>query len=51
VSDPQSKVPQEKQVLHPPPQRQLVECFRVGAKRFGWDKARNQYGTVGGWSA
>ena len=38
-NDPQSKAPEEKQVLHPPfSQRQLVECFRIGAKRFGWSK-------------
>ncbi|MES2899884.1 MAG: aldehyde oxidoreductase molybdenum-binding subunit PaoC [Pseudomonadota bacterium] len=37
--DPQSKKPQEKPNPNPPfSQRQLVECFRVGAKRFGWDK-------------
>lgn len=27
-------------------QRQLVECFRVGAKRFGWDKRNPQPGQV-----
>jgi xanthine dehydrogenase YagR molybdenum-binding subunit len=40
-SDPQSKKEQgqEKPNPHPPfSKRQLVECFRVGAKRFGWDK-------------
>ncbi len=38
-SDPQSKVPTEKHNPHPPfSQRQLVECFRVGAQRFGWEK-------------
>ena len=40
-SDPQSKKPQanEKHNPHPPfSQRQLVQCFRVGAQRFGWEK-------------
>jgi xanthine dehydrogenase YagR molybdenum-binding subunit len=38
-SDPQSKVPEEKHNPHPPfSKRQLVECFRVGAKHFGWEK-------------
>src|SRR5688500_12639714 len=38
-ADPQSKAPQEKPNPHPPfSQRQLVECFRVGAQRFGWAK-------------
>jgi xanthine dehydrogenase YagR molybdenum-binding subunit len=40
-SDPQSKKPEadEKENPNPPfSQRQLVECMRVGAKRFGWDK-------------
>jgi xanthine dehydrogenase YagR molybdenum-binding subunit len=46
-TDPQSKAPQEKKVLHPPfSQRQLVECFRVGAKRFGWAKRSAQPGRV-----
>jgi xanthine dehydrogenase YagR molybdenum-binding subunit len=45
--DPQSKVPNEKHNPHPPfSQRQLVECFRVGAKRFGWDKRNPQPGRV-----
>ena len=45
--DPQSKVPKEKQNPHPPfSQRQLVECFRLGAKRFGWDKRNPQPGRV-----
>ncbi|MDB6025976.1 MAG: aldehyde oxidase and xanthine dehydrogenase molybdopterin binding [Verrucomicrobiales bacterium] len=38
-SDPQSKAPEEKHNPHPPfSQRQLTECFRTGAKRFGWNK-------------
>ncbi|MDB6034675.1 MAG: aldehyde oxidase and xanthine dehydrogenase molybdopterin binding [Verrucomicrobiales bacterium] len=39
-SDPQSKKPEEgKSIPHPPfSKRQLVECLREGAKRFGWDK-------------
>src|SRR3954468_12642464 len=40
-ADPQSKKEQsrEKPNPHPPfSKRQLVECFQVGAKRFGWDK-------------
>ena len=45
--DPQSKVPKEKQNPHPPfSKRQLVECFRLGAKRFGWDKRNPQPGRV-----
>ena len=46
-ADPQSKVPQEKLNPHPPfSQRQLVECFQVGAKRFGWDKRNPKPGRV-----
>jgi xanthine dehydrogenase YagR molybdenum-binding subunit len=40
-ADPQSKAKatQEKPNPHPPfSKRQLVECFQVGAKRFGWEK-------------
>jgi xanthine dehydrogenase YagR molybdenum-binding subunit len=45
--DPQSKAPKEKQNPHPPfSQRQLVECLRLGAKRFGWDKRNPQPGRV-----
>jgi xanthine dehydrogenase YagR molybdenum-binding subunit len=44
-TDPQSKVPQEKPNPHPPfSKRQLVECLRVGAQRFGWDKRNPQPG-------
>lgn len=46
-NDPQSKAPEEKQVLHPPfSKRQLVECFRLGAKQFGWAKRSAQPGRV-----
>ncbi|CAN7644008.1 xanthine dehydrogenase family protein molybdopterin-binding subunit [Pseudoduganella sp. LjRoot289] len=51
-NDPQSKAPKEKPDPHPPfSQRQLAECFRVGARRFGWDKRSAQPGRVrdGGW--
>jgi xanthine dehydrogenase YagR molybdenum-binding subunit len=39
-SDPQSKKPEQaKHVPHPPfSERHLVECLRLGAKRFGWEK-------------
>ena len=41
-SDPQSKKPEEKKEKpnpHPPfSKRQLIQCFREGAKRFGWEK-------------
>jgi xanthine dehydrogenase YagR molybdenum-binding subunit len=40
-ADPQSKAPEEKEKHNPHPpfsKRQLVECFRTGAQRFGWDK-------------
>jgi xanthine dehydrogenase YagR molybdenum-binding subunit len=38
-SDPQSKAPEEKHNPHPPfSQRQLTECFRTGAERFGWNQ-------------
>src|SRR5206468_11713013 len=40
-TDPQSKKPEsnEKHNPHPPfSQRQLVQCFRTGAQRFGWQK-------------
>jgi xanthine dehydrogenase YagR molybdenum-binding subunit len=45
--DPQSKVPQEKHDPHPPfSKRQLVECLRQGASRFGWKKRDPQPGKV-----
>jgi len=46
-TDPQSKGPKEKHNPHPPfSQRQLVECFRVGAKQFGWEKRNPKAGQV-----
>ena len=49
-SDPQSKTEataKEKHNPHPPfSQRQLVECFQLGARRFGWDKRDPQPGRV-----
>lgn len=48
-SDPQSKKPEqsEKSSSNPPfSQRQLVECFRIGAKQFGWDKRNSKPGQV-----
>jgi xanthine dehydrogenase YagR molybdenum-binding subunit len=46
-TDPQSKAGEEKHNPHPPfSQRQLVECFRLGARRFGWDKRSPQPGRV-----
>jgi xanthine dehydrogenase YagR molybdenum-binding subunit len=42
-SDPQAKVPTEKHNPNPPfSQRQLIECFRLGAKRFGWERRNPQ---------
>jgi xanthine dehydrogenase YagR molybdenum-binding subunit len=48
-SDPQSKKPEQKQApdAHPPfSKRQLVACFRVGARQFGWDKRTAKPGQV-----
>ncbi|MDB5841869.1 MAG: aldehyde oxidase and xanthine dehydrogenase molybdopterin binding [Herminiimonas sp.] len=48
-SDPQSKKPEQKEKPNPHPpfsKRQLVQCFQVGAKRFGWDKRKPQPGQV-----
>ncbi|MFN2645762.1 MAG: aldehyde oxidoreductase molybdenum-binding subunit PaoC [Burkholderiales bacterium] len=48
-ADPQSKKEsgQEKPVAHPPfSKRQLVQCFQIGAKRFGWDKRNARPGQV-----
>jgi xanthine dehydrogenase YagR molybdenum-binding subunit len=48
-ADPQSKAdaPKPKHDPHPPfSQRQLVECLRQGARRFGWDKRSAQPGRV-----
>ncbi len=37
--DPQSRDPRPEHLPHPPfSQRQLVECFRTGAERFGWSR-------------
>jgi xanthine dehydrogenase YagR molybdenum-binding subunit len=43
-ADPQSKKPEgQKPDPHPPfSKRQLVECLRLGAKRFGWEKRNPQ---------
>lgn len=46
-ADPQSKVAQQTPNPQPPySQRQLVECFRVGAKRFGWSQRNPRPGQV-----
>jgi xanthine dehydrogenase YagR molybdenum-binding subunit len=46
-SDSKSKKPDEKPNPHPPfSKRQLVECLREGAKRFGWEKRNAQPGSV-----
>ena len=46
-TDPQSKAGEEKHNPHPPfSQRQLVQCLRLGARRFGWDKRSPQPGRV-----
>ena len=46
-ADPQSKAPQAPQNPNPPfSQRQLVECFRLGATRFGWAKRSARPGQV-----
>src|SRR5690606_35366564 len=48
-TDPQAKKPegQEKHIAHPPfSQRQLIECFRLGAKEFGWEKRNAKPGQV-----
>jgi xanthine dehydrogenase YagR molybdenum-binding subunit len=46
-TDPQSKAGDSKHNPHPPfSQRQLVECFRLGARRFGWDKRNPQPGRL-----
>jgi xanthine dehydrogenase YagR molybdenum-binding subunit len=46
--DPQAKSKEpEKLVAHPPfSQRQLVQCLKLGATRFGWDKRNPQPGRV-----
>ena len=46
-SDPQSKAAPAQHNPNPPfSQRQLVECFRLGATRFGWNKRNPQPGRV-----
>jgi xanthine dehydrogenase YagR molybdenum-binding subunit len=45
--DPQSLVPKKPADPHPPfSKRQLVECFRIGAKRFGWDQRDPRPGRI-----
>jgi xanthine dehydrogenase YagR molybdenum-binding subunit len=45
--DPQSLVDKSAWNAQPPfSQRQLTECFRVGAKRFGWEKRSARPGQV-----
>jgi xanthine dehydrogenase YagR molybdenum-binding subunit len=51
-SDPQTKVPEEKHNPHPPfSQRRLIECLRMGAERFGWNKRNSAPGKTrdGNW--
>ncbi|RJF95067.1 aldehyde oxidoreductase molybdenum-binding subunit PaoC [Noviherbaspirillum saxi] len=48
-SDPQSKKAEqtEKPNPHPPfSKRQLVQCFQIGAQRFGWDRRNPKPGQV-----
>ncbi|MES2830487.1 MAG: aldehyde oxidoreductase molybdenum-binding subunit PaoC [Pseudomonadota bacterium] len=46
-NDPQSGAPKEKPNPHPPfSKRQLTECFRVGAKQFGWNKRNSRPGQM-----
>ena len=48
-SDPQSKKSEKKpmHIAHPPfSKRQLVQCFEIGAQRFGWNRRNPQPGTV-----
>jgi xanthine dehydrogenase YagR molybdenum-binding subunit len=45
--DPQALPPKEKHNPTPPfSKRQLVECFRLGSRRFGWEKRQAQPGRV-----
>jgi xanthine dehydrogenase YagR molybdenum-binding subunit len=53
-NDPQTKKAEKKEKYNPHPpfsKRQLVQCFQIGAKRFGWDKRNPKPGQVrdGGW--
>jgi xanthine dehydrogenase YagR molybdenum-binding subunit len=46
-NDPQAQVPKEPENPNPPfSQRQLVECFRIGAERFGWNRRHARPGQV-----
>jgi xanthine dehydrogenase YagR molybdenum-binding subunit len=46
-TDPQSKAETGKHNPNPPfSQRRLVQCFRQGARHFGWDKRKAQPGRV-----
>lgn len=48
-SDPQTKKPEQKEKPNPHPpfsKRQLVQCFEIGAKRFGWEKRNPKPGQV-----
>lgn len=48
-NDPQTKKPEEKQKPNPHPpfsKRQLVQCFELGAQRFGWEKRNAKPGQV-----
>jgi xanthine dehydrogenase YagR molybdenum-binding subunit len=48
-NDPQSKKPEQKEKPNPHPpfsKRQLVQCFQVGAKRFGWGKRNPKPGQL-----
>lgn len=48
-SDPQAKKPEQKEKPNPHPpfsKRQLVQCFEIGAKRFGWEKRNPKPGQV-----
>jgi xanthine dehydrogenase YagR molybdenum-binding subunit len=46
-TDPQSKAAEQKHNPHPPfSKRQLVQCLRLGARRFGWNRRNAQPGRV-----
>ena len=48
-TDPQTKKPEKQQTHYPHPpfsQRQLIECFKIGAQRFGWSKRNPLPGQV-----
>jgi xanthine dehydrogenase YagR molybdenum-binding subunit len=45
ADDPQAQVAKEGKPANPPfSQRQLIECLRTGAERFGWDKRNTSPG-------